>query len=218
MAVSLMALVHAQHPRAMVFAAAMLADRERSARTAAIEALRASGRADVAEPVLRLRLECGEEEPELCSDCMAALLEFAPEDNLVVVGAYLDARDASIAEAAALAIGSSRVPGAFELLHDHVARCLTADRRRIFLLALAMLRSDVAWQYLSELVLDEPEAIACAALDALATFKHDDALRERVEGVAIAKRLPESPTTPCIKRRPLLDRYSPILWAWRRMQ
>ncbi|MEM6994963.1 MAG: hypothetical protein AAF721_30905 [Myxococcota bacterium] len=183
--VSLMALVHGQHPRAITCAGAMLADPERSARLAALRALSACNQPEAAEPLLRLRLELGDEDPEVLSDCMAALLEVSPAENLAVVGARLRGADATAAEAAALALGTSRVAGAFEVLRDHLQEDFVSDRRRTLFVALAMLRSDVAWQYLIEVIMDGGEGAPADAIDALATFKEHGGLRERVEAAAM---------------------------------
>ena len=182
--ICLMALAHAQHPRAPVEAARMLADPERSARIAAIRALVASGARETVEPVLRLRLEIPDDDPEVVSECMAGLLEVNPGDNVPVVGAKLDSSDA-VAEAAALALGSSRATGAFELLAQRVDAAVITDRRSTLMLAIAMLRTDTAWQYLVERIMDGAPGEGLAAVDALATFKEQPGLRERVEAAVL---------------------------------
>ncbi len=185
--ICLMALVHAQHPRALVFAAVLIADPERAARLAAVRALVASGRPDVAEPIVRLRLAGGEDDPEVLSDCMSALLGFNAAENIPWLGALVGSTDLMAAEAAALALGSSRAEAAWEILRDHAEQSPMSDRRRTVLLAIAMLRSDVAWQHLIELVMDGSPGEAADAVDALATFREQSGLRDRVEAAAMER-------------------------------
>lgn len=181
--VCLMALVEQHHPRAMVEAARLLADPQAAARTAAARALAASGRTEVAEPLVRLRVEVGEREAEVLGECLGALLQLAPGPNLEVVAHLLGADDEGAAEAAALALGESRLSGALEPLRAQAERTVTRARRRVVLLAIALLRSDEAWSYLVELVEHGPPGAAVEAIEALAAFRHDERLRQRLQEV-----------------------------------
>lgn len=189
--VCLMALTHAQHPRALVHAAAMLADPERAARLAALRALDASGRPEVAEPLLRLRLEQGDDDGEVLTDCMAGLLRLDAAANLRLLSERIDGADAAAADAAALAIGSSRAPQALEVLQGHATRSVDPGRRRTLLLAMAMLRSDAAWQHLIEVIMDGERGEAVDAIDALATFGEQSDLHARVEAAVLDRGEPE---------------------------
>ena len=183
--ICVMALAHGQHPRALVEAARLLADPERAARIAAIRALVASGNRETAEPLLRLRLEIREDDPEALSECMAGLLDINPGDNLDVIAAKMSSADVATAEAAALALGSSRAPGAFERLVHRVEKAITSNVRGTLMLAIAMLRTDTAWQYLVGRIMEGVPGEALAAVDALATFKEQPGLRERVEAAVL---------------------------------
>lgn len=183
--ICVMALAHGQHPRALVEAARLLADPERAARIAAMRALVASGNRETAEPLLRLRLEMREDDPEALTECMAGLLEINPRDNVDVIAAKMDSSNVATAEAAALALGSSRAPGAFERLAHRVEKAITTNDRGTLMIAIAMLRTDTAWQYLVERVMEGPPGEALAAVDALATFKEQPGLRDRVEAAVL---------------------------------
>jgi len=183
----IMALVHQQHPRAMVEAARLLVDPERAARAAATRALAASGDPVVAEPLLRLKVAAGDADPEVLGECFAALLELAPEPSLPFVVAYLDRKSEAEAECAAIALGGSRLPAAFEPLRARAEAFTLANRRRALLLGIALLRRDDAWGYLVERIADGAPATAVAAIDALGTFRHDEALRDRVLQAAAAR-------------------------------
>lgn len=196
--VSLMALVEGHHPRAMVEAARLLADPQAAARTAAARALAASGRAEVAEPLLRLRVEVGEPDAEVLGECLRALLQLAPRPNLELAVGLLGGSDEPSAEAAALALGESRLSGAFEPLRERAERAVGKGLRRVVLLALALLRSEEAWGYLLELLEQGPRSAAIEAVEALAAFRHDERLHERVDAIvqrrgdpALAKALAE---------------------------
>ena len=180
----IMALVLQQHPRAMVEAARLLVDPERPARIAAARALAASANPEVGEPVLRLKVATGDPEPDVLGECFAALLELAPEPSLPFVTAFLDGKSEDQAEAAALALGGSRLPAAFGPLRERAEAFTSGGRRRAVLLAIALLRRDDAWAYLLERIGDAAPPTAVAAIEALGTFAHDEALRERVLDIA----------------------------------
>ncbi len=182
-----MALVHARAERALVEVALLIADPEPRARIAAARALAASGDRMVAEPLLRLRIAIGEAEGEVLGECFAALLELVGAQGIEDVAPYLRHADATLAEAAALALGGSRLPGAFAALRAADASLVGAGSRRIRLLAIALLRDPEAWSWLLEQVERGSKAIALDAIDALATFRHDAELVARVRA-AVAER------------------------------
>ena len=182
--VCLMALVVQQHPRAWVYVGAMLADPERSARLAAMRAIDAGGRADIAEPLLRMAVEV-ERDPEVAMDALAGLLHLDPHGNLPLAAARLRGEDAERAGAAALALGSARPEGAFALLTEALEQAFDEQRRHTCATGLAMLRNDNAWQHLVELIMDGDARMARVALDALAAFRDHPGLHERVEAAVL---------------------------------
>lgn len=171
-----MALVHARAERAMIEVAVLLADRESRPRIAAARALAASGDRAVAEPLLRLRIAMGETEGEVLGECFAALLELAGTAALDDVAAYLRHADPTVSEAAALALGGSRLAGAFAALRAADDSLVGGNGRRIRLLAVALLRDAAAWAWLLEIVEHGSRPAAHDAVDALATFRHDQEL------------------------------------------
>lgn len=178
-----MALVHMRHERAMVEVALLLADPELAARTAAARAIAASGDRTVGEPLLRLRIAVGEPEPEVLGELFAALLELCGSAALDDVAKFFRHEDRALAEAAALAIGGSRLPGAFETLRD-AADAFIGAGRRVHLLAIALVREPAAWALLLARVKDGTKGEAEDAARALATFRHDDELVERLRAAA----------------------------------
>lgn len=178
--VCLMALVEAWHPRAMVEAAQLLADPQAAARMAAARALGCSGRVEVAEPLLRLRVAAGESDAEVLGECFAGLLQLAPPPSLAYVASFLGGSDDVVAEAAALALGGSRLSGALAPLMEQSRGFMGRGRRRVVLLAIALVRAEEGWTFLVELVEQGPLAAAVEAVEALSAFAHDERLRERV--------------------------------------
>ncbi len=182
-----MALAERRHPRAMVEAAHLLADGLVAARTAAARAIGCSGDAAAGEPLLRLRVEVGEQEPDVVGECFGALLELAPASALEFVAAHLSHKDDVMVEAAALAMGGSRLDAAFEPLRDAAERVVLGPQRGVLLLGVAMLRSDRAWSYLLEQIEDGPRGVAEAALRGLSTFAYDDRLVQRVRAAVSSR-------------------------------
>lgn len=179
-----MALVHARHPRALVEVALLLADREHVARIAGARALAVSGDRLAAEPLLRLRIAIGDTESEVLGECFAALLELAGVEAIDDVAAYLRDPDDAIAQAAALALGGSRLPGVLAVLRAADESLVGGRTRATRLLAMALLRDADAWAYLLGLVAKGSRAEAEDAVRALLTFRHDEELTARVQAAA----------------------------------
>lgn len=175
----LMALMVQLHPRAWVFAGAMLADPERAARLAAVRAIDSGGRPDLAEPLLRLAFQV-EADPEVAMDCLAGLLRLDPHANLPLAQARLRGSDAEQADVASLALGAARPEGALALLARALEDTFEEGRRRTCATAIAMLRTDAAWQQLIELILEGELRLAQASVEALGSFQDHPGLRERV--------------------------------------
>jgi hypothetical protein len=182
-----MALVHARHPRALVECALLLADPEMAARIAGARAVAVSGDRLAGEPLLRLRLAIGDGEPEVMGECFGALLELAGVDAIDDVAAQLRSADDAVAQAAALALGGSRLPGVFAVLRAADESLVAGRTRATRLLAMALLRDAEAWAYLLELVASGSRTEAVDAARALLTFRHDDELTARVQAAARAR-------------------------------
>jgi len=177
-------LAHAHFARldALDVLAGLLADRERTTRLAAAQALGDAGRPD-ASALLRFKLLLGDDEPAVLSACCEALFALARDASYDFVVGLLAAHDQR-GEVAALALGGARFAAAVEPL---TAWCVGADpeqRHRIGYLALALLRADPATGYLLDAIAAHGRRDAVAAARALATFKHDAGLVERIRDAA----------------------------------
>src|SRR5262249_9551274 len=118
-----LALVRMHHPDALAELAELLADAEPAARSAAARAIAYAENAHGAA-LLRLKVLTGDSEPQVISDCLTALLQLTPAAAVPFVARLLDGADGGLQEAAALALGASRLREAFPVLHawwDHTA-------------------------------------------------------------------------------------------------
>jgi len=181
-----LAHAHAGRSDALDVLAELLADPQRMARSAAAQALGDSGRPD-ATALLRFKIRTGDSEPAVIGACFGSLLALAPKTALTYVAGFLEGDDER-AEAAALALGESRLAGATSVLVAWCDRVLADVRARVGYLALALLRDESANTQLLEIVATGEPEDAIAALRALATFKADPRLTERMRTAAKANR------------------------------
>ena len=172
-------LVRMNYPEALVELADLLADPEARVRAAAAQAIAYAG-GDHGVPLLRLKVLSGDVDSTVISECLTALLRLAPASSLPFTARLLDAADAATSEAAALALGGSRLPEAFEVLRQWWDRTSDVALRRTALLAIAMLRRDQPLDFLLSLIKEADGPTAREAIAALGMYRHDDAVRQRV--------------------------------------
>jgi HEAT repeat protein len=160
----------------------LLADPEREVRIAAAQALTCF-EPDTAGLLLRLKVRCGDDEPEVLSECFSGLLAVDPRANLSFVSGFVRPESSSHCEAAVLALGKSRLPEALAELKECRNRVFSTGLKEQILLAIAMLRVPAAIDYLLEVVASESEKDAIAALFALKIHNYDPRLRERISEI-----------------------------------
>jgi HEAT repeat protein len=184
---SAIGLAGCDHPRLASHLVDVLADREKLARLGAARALGARGGAE-AVLLLRLKLLHGDPEVEVLSECFRTFLALErPSEAMSFVARFLDSGDETIAEAAALALGESRHPQALAVLKRTWGEARGRSFRRALLVAMALLRTETATDFLVSLVADESGETARGALSALGPFLYAEELRERV-GKAVSAR------------------------------
>ncbi len=176
---SAMGLSATGYPHTVLELVTALTDPESPVRSAAIQALGATGRPEV-EPLLRFKALGGDRAPQVVAEALEVLLAIAPDRSLPFVEQFLDSRDEDVAEAAALALGASRCEAAFELLTARLESRIDSAFTRTLLLSLAMLRRESSIAYLLDLVAKAPGRRAEYALQALAIYRYDDKIREGV--------------------------------------
>ena len=180
-AVCALALARTRHPAALDEVVSLLVDDWVEARIGAIRALAVNG-GPAGALLLKLKILAGDREPEVLAECFSGLLAAAPERALPLVARFIDSEKTDVAEAALLALGSSRLPDAFDLLKAKCART-AGPRRRVALLAIAMIRSDAAIEFLLQLLAECTPATAKDVLAALALFRDNEKIRDRVAAV-----------------------------------
>ena len=156
-----------------------LIDSEKDVRIAAAQALAYVG-TEAAGLLLRFKARLGDADPDVLSECLAGLMTLGPEENLDFVTEFLDPLDAARCEAAALALGKTRSPGALEALKACAQKSQQPALREQILLSIAMMRLPAAIDYLIDLVASGSEATAMAAISALKFHRYDAKLRERL--------------------------------------
>jgi hypothetical protein len=172
------AYAHCLRADALDVLADLLADPQPAARIAAVQGLGDSGRPDAAA-LLRFKLRLGDREGEVIAGCCDALLGLQREKAIDVVAALLDG---NAAEIAAFALAESRLPGALAPLRAWVDDSLPGVRRSVGYLALALTRA--AHDDLLAIVRTGDRLDALAAAKALATFKDDPSVRDKLLAAA----------------------------------
>ena len=170
------------HPDALLECVTLLADPEVAARAGAVRAIADSGRPD-GVLLLRLKTLLGDKEIDVMGECFAALLSLDPAGSVDFVARFLNSRAEGIGEQAALALGESRLPAAFEVLREAWERGGLGEQRRALLVAIAMLRIDPALEFLLSRLAEESGPVAADALAGLAFYARDEAVLARVEGI-----------------------------------
>lgn len=178
-ALSAMGLAQTDYPDALEEILPLLLDPQRDARIGALRAIAASGLPG-STLLLRLKALSGDE-PEILGECFAGLLRAAPSQALEFVAKFLEHREDAVAEAAALALGDSRLESAFGVLREALDRTRVQSVRRTLLLAIALLRRENAIDYLLDLVQNGEGLTSTDAVAALAMYEKDPNLQERLE-------------------------------------
>ncbi len=179
-ALGAMGLAQTDYPEALEEILPLLLDPERDARIGALRAIAASG---LPGGVLLLRLKAlSGDEPEVLGECFAGLLRAAPTQSPEFVAKFLDHREEAVVEAAALALGDSRLESAFAVLRDALERTRALPlRRRTLMLAIALLRRESAIDYLLDLVQNGEGQTSADAVASLAMYGQDPNLQERLD-------------------------------------
>ena len=173
------ALARRGRPEALFELVALLNDPEPAARRAAVQALAHLDR-DESELLLRMKALAGDRETDIVGECLRGLMQLDPERSLEFVAAFLDSPDPVLADDAALALGESRAPGAFEVLRRTWEERIVAESRNALLTPIALLRGDEAFAFLVSLVLNENAAAAEHAVAALKLCADDETRQRQV--------------------------------------
>ena len=210
-AICAMGLVASGSPRALVELTALLHDPEAAARAGAVRAV-ACGNPREAELLLRAKIHAGDAEPAVVGECFTSLLGVAPEDSVDFVARYLTHADDTVRELAALALGESRLDAALVPLKEAWGGVLLAETfRRALLRAAAAHRSEAAADWLLELAGDARVPVALEIVEALALYKHNAKLMQRLTAV-----LTERGNATLLERLGALERLDVGVWSMNR--
>jgi hypothetical protein len=179
-AVSAQGLLRTRYPEAIAEVTELLVDPEPAARAGAARALATNG-GEAGLLLLRLKVLTGDREAEVLAECFAGLLSAAPGPSLSFVARYADSSDEATAEAAILALGESRLPAAYMRLKEKWDRTLSADTRRILMVAIAASRLAEAIAFLVSLVREGRTQTAENALEALFIYRRNERVTQLIK-------------------------------------
>lgn len=160
-----------------------LADRALPVRSDAARAL-AQMQGDEAILLLRLKARLGDAESEIIGQVFDYLFQLEHDRALPFVAEFLQPKLGPVAEEAALALGSSRLPGAAPLLQESWNRQRDPAFREVLLRALSATRQPPALEFLFNLVRQGRAADAVSAVEALALHRDSPDIRRQVEKAA----------------------------------
>jgi HEAT repeat protein len=167
------------HPEIYFLLTNLLMDPEPQARTGAVRSLNCLNSHE-SELLLRMKILAGEDHPNVLGECFTGLVQINPERSLQFIAGFLDSPDLMVVEEAALALGESRKLEAFELLQRFHEKSIRSEIKQILLLPIALTRCDKAVEFLIEVVEDEYEKIAAAAVEALGIYRSHNTYREKI--------------------------------------
>jgi len=175
-----MGLAATSYPRALIELVSLLHDPEPRARAGAARAIACTDSL-AAEAVLRAKALAGDPEPDVIGECLAGLLQVAPDDSPDFVARFLDDPDPALRELAALALGGSRLETALHLLREAwESQPLKRDADRALLRAAVLHRSDQAFEWLLSVVEKGDRASAELVIRELAAYRSNARLHERL--------------------------------------
>lgn len=157
----------------------LLADSERMARVHAVNAIADVGHECVI-PLLRVKVQCGDEKVDVTGACFSALLRLRPEESVPFVARYLRHTDEQLVCEAAAALGECGRPDAIQILIETWKRTDDDDLNESLLISLGLSRHTLAVDFLIS-VLTSATKSSESALRALAPNRFYTDIRQRVQ-------------------------------------
>lgn len=159
--------------------AALLADADRECRIAAARGIGHS-MADAGLPLLKYKILSSGMDNEVTAECLASLIQINAEKSIPFLAPHLDSPDVALRDAAALALGGTRRPEAFDLLRQSYERRIDSEFRSVLLLAMAMQRTEPAIGFVVSVIAGGDSRTAVNAIKALALYRREEAIRARI--------------------------------------
>ncbi len=131
--------------------------------------------------LLRLKARLGDKDPRVTGEVFSALLQIEGKAGLPFVAEFLEHPNEETSEEAALALGGSRMPEAFEMLRQTWENWQGLRPGTALLRAMSASRLDHAIEFLIELIRQALQPAAEDALHALALNKGTEEMVSRVE-------------------------------------
>lgn len=132
------------------------------------------------ELLLRMKVLAGEPHTDILSQCFSGLVQINPDHSIDFLAQFLETADPITAEDAAIALGETRTQRAFEILRTHRRTVFQQQKKQSLLLPIALTKQDEAFDYLLEVIEDEPEENAAYAVEALRVLGLDDTRRKKL--------------------------------------
>src|SRR3984957_10618093 len=155
-----------------------LTDKIATVRMDAVRSLEQMGGREVLL-LLRLKALVGDVDPRVTGEVLEALLQMEEKAALPLVAEFLENHDEEVADEAALALGASRLPEAFELLKKAWENRQGLRPQGALLRAMSVSRLDEALTFLVDLVKSGRERDAEEALHELELQKGTDEVVKR---------------------------------------
>ncbi len=167
---------------AIVMLVDLLADKEVVTRANAAMAL-GMWPGPEAMPLLRLKARVGDESAEVLGEVLASLLRDEGKEQFTFVAGFLGDKEEKVVEAAGLAMGQSRVAEGFLPLVAAYQKHQGHVIHTTLLMAIGLLRSEESLGWMLELLKSARPVLAASVLDALAIYRGDKRVVERIEAV-----------------------------------
>lgn len=175
----------------------LLADSDPGVRADTARAMAHTGRLEAAL-LLRLKIACGDEKPEVTGACLSSLLAMDPRTGVQAAQRLLASGNEDLKYEAAAALGSSKEEAAINLLRGTYQTSRDPHFRLALLRAIGASLHPAGLAYLVSLINPADSATARWAIEALAPAKYREELRAQVEA---AVRATESETLLTFYRR-----------------
>lgn len=179
------ALVEQAAPEALNELITLAFDAELAAQIAAVRAMASTGRYE-SELLLRMLATSRACDQVVVGECLACLMQLAPDTSFDFVAAYLSDADEALQQASALALAQTHSSKAFDILRDHWDDA-PGFKRRLLILPFATLRLPEAVDFLLNTVEFEPDTLAREAVQALKIYQHDNNVTSRLRDIVAAK-------------------------------
>jgi hypothetical protein len=137
--------------------------------------------------LLKLKVLTGDIETEVLSECFTGMLAASPNQSLQFVAPYIDSDNISIADAAILALGESRLQPAFSILKEKWDRTASQSIKKILLASMAASRLEEAIAFLVSLIEGASIQTATAVIETLAVYRRNERVSESVRN-AVSQR------------------------------